>query len=1547
MDRFPSLGWRYEIKQPLGSGGAAEVYLARDLLQDRDVAVKYAKREARSGIKQEFIRLFRLHHGSLVTVHEYHQAGDGEFFTMEHCRGVPVNRAFQGVPDSDKPRRLLEIWGALAEVLGYLHARGIIHGDLKPENILLDDQGIKIIDLGFAVRRPRGDRGQFRGTLAYGAPEVVSGEDDPSVAADIYSLGLILFELVAGRLPSYELRLSPQGNWNIQARELLPLDLAEVLISMVKYDPLERPAPTGRLLLALAATGKIQPRERVHGLKFAGRSRELARLIAAVPPRTTGVTCIAGPAGSGKSRLLAELNFLHQVNGRESHLVTAPLQEGTAAQVPPGAALFVDRAGDRSCQWLRDAGRQLSVISVTEPADGDGRDDQARLVPLAPLAIEAYPVFLGEIFPGMDAATLRRLARHLAERTGGDLRYALLSLNGWLERAHLSRQRNAWRVDWLRLWDDTARPAAVERELTERWRALSEEQRARLRQLAAGRAAPGATAPEFWTTEQGLRSGLMERFVLERSLERDREALRRELRLCGAQPRGCSIEQWRMMAECSLPEEWAAAATARFEAARRDADDEAAMYFGQKLVDAQSVGIAQRLGVAEQLVGLYVFHRRHERAAAVLKGLRDHLRWRHYEMWARTYIYPLYAKDREEIAAVIAAGRKTIAADDAPARTRAAIWEGLIAALRGDGAAGKAAIRSAIAAADGTAPDRALGNYFLGVIELGEGDTQQARRHCLTALDQIDHRADPLMFLQANTLIGGIDVKRGEHEGANGVYVNCIEALQGVVPEETLTPVYIALACLYVRLCDHGRAMEYLSRAWQYAGGSTDATDRALILTNMAIIHAANGQYHLALEMYDEAARILLEIGNRVGYLQALCNMSAAENALGKERKAFRLLEKGLAIARELRDEALEAMVLKNIGFFENDHDDYRGSLAHLRQSVALYQKLGLEINRYIIETGILNALLIKDRAETEHWEALLKKYPPITAFDQVGLRYIEGLRQIRDGAADQGLRAAFEAGKEMKRKGDGSGAAFIWLRSAEMALREEQPSVLPGVIQSLATAAHEFEQLGESSSLAKAQRLLTEAEAALSRSPNAYLSYPMLHGLYRLCSAIGGLDEPTAVAGAALDLVMELLGVERGGIFLKDANGTLTLAAQAELDSETTRDAYEYSLHTLQQALEGESVIYANDTELDEAFRSRLSIRTNRIRSLLCAPIVFREGALGAIYLDSRLRTNLFDAAQRRFLKAMIDILGAVLEGSQLLRRLDRENRSLRQAAPSALSGIIGESPEMAALIGQVRTIAPVDISVLITGETGTGKELIARSIHELSPRRGKAFVAIDCGALPETLLEAELFGYAKGAFTDAKAAKAGLFETAEGGTIFLDEVNSASKAVQARLLRVIETGKLRRVGETGERQVDVRLICASNADLDGEIESGAFRSDLFYRIKEVRLRLPPLRERRKDIPVLAEYFKRRYMEQFGRKRLRFSAAALRTMLEYPWPGNVRELEHVVKSAVLLTTGSDIHPKDLGLPVAAGQAPASGKAMREEREKREIIDALKETRGN
>ena len=286
-----------------------------------------------------------------------------------------------------------------------------------------------------------------------------------------------------------------------------------------------------------------------------------------------------------------------------------------------------------------------------------------------------------------------------------------------------------------------------------------------------------------------------------------------------------------------------------------------------------------------------------------------------------------------------------------------------------------------------------------------------------------------------------------------------------------------------------------------------------------------------------------------------------------------------------------------------------------------------------------------------------------------------------------------------------------------------------------------------------------------------------------------------------------------------------------------------------------------------------------------------------------------------------LLNILRTQLELFQLNRRaqrLEAENRILRAAAPGGSApDFIAEASSMRPVVELMARVGPSDANILITGEHGTGKEVVAQTLHRLSARAHRTLIAVNTGALSDGIFESELFGHVKGAFTDARADRIGRFELATGGTLFLDEIANIPTRQQAKLLRVLETGELERVGSSTTRQVDVRMLAATNADLRAECAAGRFREDLFFRLNTVELHIPALRERREDIPLLAAHFLARYAARYRRQIAGFDPGALHALLAHPWPGNVRELDHTMERAVLMARSAYLEAADLGLTSA------------------------------
>jgi two-component system response regulator PilR (NtrC family) len=291
------------------------------------------------------------------------------------------------------------------------------------------------------------------------------------------------------------------------------------------------------------------------------------------------------------------------------------------------------------------------------------------------------------------------------------------------------------------------------------------------------------------------------------------------------------------------------------------------------------------------------------------------------------------------------------------------------------------------------------------------------------------------------------------------------------------------------------------------------------------------------------------------------------------------------------------------------------------------------------------------------------------------------------------------------------------------------------------------------------------------------------------------------------------------------------------------------------------------------------------------------------------------------------VDELKIVVRGALEAQRLTEENLRLKAELRSrhGLDRIIGVSRAMASVFELVQSVAATSSTVLITGESGTGKELVARAIHTLSPRRDAAFVSVNCGALPETLLESELFGHMKGSFTDAHQTKKGLFETAHRGTLFLDEVGETPPAMQVKLLRALQEKRIRRVGGTDEVEVDVRVISATNQPLEKLVEEKRFREDLFYRLQVIPIHVPPLRERREDIPLLADHFLHKFNQEMGKAVAKISEQALHLLVRHAWPGNVRELENAIERAVALETTKAVLPERLPEGIRGGLRSEGG----------------------
>jgi transcriptional regulator with GAF, ATPase, and Fis domain len=408
--------------------------------------------------------------------------------------------------------------------------------------------------------------------------------------------------------------------------------------------------------------------------------------------------------------------------------------------------------------------------------------------------------------------------------------------------------------------------------------------------------------------------------------------------------------------------------------------------------------------------------------------------------------------------------------------------------------------------------------------------------------------------------------------------------------------------------------------------------------------------------------------------------------------------------------------------------------------------------------------------------------------------------------------------------------------------------------------------------------------------------------------------DLPTLL-DQLLDVVIQVTTADKGFIVLMESGEPVVKVAR-NLRRETISDAVSHlSDSILAKVVETRKALIVSDALSDAQFKNALSVMNLKLTSVMCVPLLERGNLIGVIYVGNDNVRQLFDEASLELLTIFAAQASLLVRNALLVNELQLDNRSLQERIERMRFGeILGSSPGMQEVFRKVQKVAATDITVLVTGETGTGKELIARELHNRSPRAKGPFVSINCGAIPENLLESELFGHVRGSFTGAVANKLGRFQAANKGTLFLDEIGEMPLQLQVKILRALQDRAVQRVGDTGAEPVDIRVVAATNRELDQEIKAGRFREDLYYRLNVVHLLLPPLRDRGDDIVVLARYMLSRYAPEYGNKVRGFTPSAIAAIKRHRWPGNIRELENRIKKAVVLADKALLGPDDLGI---------------------------------
>ena len=501
---------------------------------------------------------------------------------------------------------------------------------------------------------------------------------------------------------------------------------------------------------------------------------------------------------------------------------------------------------------------------------------------------------------------------------------------------------------------------------------------------------------------------------------------------------------------------------------------------------------------------------------------------------------------------------------------------------------------------------------------------------------------------------------------------------------------------------------------------------------------------------------------------------------------------------------------------------------------------------------------------------------------------------------------------------------------------------------------AVEFEDSGATHATAEIRPqdvLYLQPDKILSELPATSRLARNLSALLKISRVVHSIRDLEELQAQILDLIFEVAPAERGAILLDGTNGREFNSVFARNRDAGNDRAVRVSRTIAERVLSQGLAILGSDVPGSTGLGAVESLIALQVRSLLCVPLTIYQRTIGCIYLDTINVADRFNDDHLQLVTAIAGISAVALENARRLQWLEQENQRLTTEITLDRT-LVGESPRMKDVFQFLARVAPTDATVLVGGESGTGKELAARAIHRKSPRASKPFVAINCAAIPENLLESELFGYEKGAFTGAVSQKKGRLEMADGGVLFLDEIGELALSLQVKLLRVLQEREFERVGGNRPIHVDIRLIAATNRDLEEASRSGGFRQDLYFRLNVVSLKMPPLREHKEDIPMLVSFLVEKHCNKCGAKPKPLSREALACLQNYDWPGNVRELENVIERALVLGSSEDILPEDLPENLlerdpAPGVGEARYHAAVKDLKKRLIQNALEETHGS
>ena len=1561
---------RYQIQTHLGTGGMGEVYQVLDLEQNQECALKILntmvdQKAVHRRFHREFQVLNRFQHPRLVRTYTWGFAEERPYFTMEYLPGKTLEKiiADQALLGQFRASHFFDLIQQLAEGLAYIHAQGAVHRDLKPSNIMVleTEEGIEttILDLGLAKFRHLNSVAITQTGTAIGTAEYMSPEQGKGLwvdhRSDLYSLGIILYEMLTGAPPFSE--QNPISVIMKHIRESPPpmaeasTQTQQIVLKLLAKEPVDRFQSAEEVLRALPSEFVLPDdkqrdvRKKVMRPQFVGRESEMKTLRAMLKDVQAGkqrVVLISGESGVGKTRLIEELlgdALIHDFlclkgSGRE---------EGGQIY---GALISAFQ------------GTVDLVAELPDPVESDKFSVMERWLQLLKTLRQKQPIVLClEDIQWLDELTLEFLQYVL--RDPESCPFLLCLTCRWSNLEPLAEEI-----------ENFVHSNAFAKATQIRLKNLPQEASGYLAASMLGeRSIPSDALQTLFRETGGLPL-----FIV--------EAVRTLVHADVVRQNVSGDWQWGEFPETLLSDDISEILHRHI--ATLPAMQQRVLEYACVFLSDFSFELLAAVWRGDELELLDVLD------DLIAEGLlaacgEDEDRYRFSQELCRRAIYDRMQDVR----------RRLLHREIGNALEKMEDAEELTEELADHFAAAEERDKA-------IKYTRLSGKKALEVQAYRQARMRFEAVRDWTSDDSFESPADAINFLcdytnvlrccsQHNSALKLLDEAKALLPSDRkdlkarilwneGVIHSVLQ--HGEVAEEYMLEVlqlYRELGDLegeiqalgsLAHLCDvserHEEAIAYMRREIEKYAALGEAQNKAIVQGREGMVALVEFRFETA-RAHVEAAistsqqpglehhRIwLLNLLPRVYFYlgegdlaEAVCHEVIGEwqkrGVIYMEAANFLYLGE-LALERSDFAEALEYAEISIERFLETSRRDY------------IYRAYAIAATAAARMGDTATALEWAEKA-SEGVQQTSGMYTGILPLIYCGI----GAALTKAGRISE-AEQAFEQAIECRRESKGDHWACALLMAGEFYLERDD---VPKAQAHLEAAKQAFGEMEMSYFLEKTQMLLNRSgesahDSNITSSSEISvdtLSADRLHLLYDVSRELTTERDVKVLLDRTLGNLLAVYSAERVLIGIKNETPKDFVVEAVRHHNVEADDIEELSRGIIRRVIETNEPILSMDAQIDKRLNQYQSVIDYHIRSVLCVSVFhLNEGVMGALYVDHRGIDNAFSDEDQTFLQAFANLVGVALVNARMYEQLEEKARYLQQEVERRhqLGDLFGQSDAMQTIYYLIERAAKSDIPVLVQGETGTGKELAARAIHYNSTRKNQRFLSQNCATLSPELLQSELFGHKKGAFTGATEDHIGVFEAANGGTVFLDEIADAPPQLQRSLLRVLQEGEVRRVGETVDRTVDVRIIAATNRDLKQEVENGSFREDLYYRLHGIQVDMPPLRHRIEDVPLLAEHLLTRAKEGTNKSVGRLTVGAIRALTSRNWPGNVRELENKIRRAVALAEEEgditpDLFSEAVGHAVSDISVEYQGRLQdrMQEYERRLIRDALEKYESN